>query len=133
MLFLYLRIFPGKRFRQVTFALIGFVTTANLAFVLVTIFQCKPIAAFWDRDLLKEPANRCFSSKAFWFSYSVVNILSDFLILLLPCHEVLKLQLPLREKVALCGVFSLGILYVSTSALKSFPATPALTQLMRDL
>lgn len=90
--------------------MIALVTAANIAFVLVTIWQCKPIAAFWDKSLLKIPGNHCFSSKAFWFSYSVINIILDFLILLLPIHEVLRLQLPTKEKIALCGVFSLGIL-----------------------
>ena len=110
MLFLYLRIFTGKHFQRLTYGMIGLVCAANTAFVLVTIFQCHPISAFWDKSLLKLAGNHCFSSKAFWFSYSVVNIVLDFLILLLPIHEVLKLQLPLKEKIALCGVFSLGIL-----------------------
>ena len=110
MLFLYLRIFPSKQFRLGCFFLIGLVTSSAIAFVLVTIWQCNPVAAFWDKDLLAQPGARCFSSEAFWFSYSVINIILDVLILLLPIHEVLKLQLPSREKIALCAVFSLGIL-----------------------
>ena len=110
MLFLYLRIFPGTSFRLVTHVLIAFIVAVSIAFITVTIFQCKPISAFWDKTLLKNPANHCFKAKAFWFSYSVINIVSDVLILLLPISEVIKLQLPRREKVALCGVFSLGIL-----------------------
>ena len=112
MLFLYLRIFPSRQFRIVCFILIGLVTASGVAFVLVTIWQCSPIDAFWDKTLLKTPGARCFSSEAFWFSYSVINIVLDFGILLLPIHEVLKLQLPWRDKIALVGIFSLGILYV---------------------
>ena len=111
MLFLYLRIFTGSRFKVLTYTLIGIVTASGCAFVLVTIWQCKPIAAFWDKSLLLNKNNHCFSSEAFWFSYSIVNIVLDFLVLLLPIHEIWKLQLPKRDKLALCAVFSLGLLY----------------------
>ena len=43
-------------------------------------------------------------------SFSLINITIDFLVLLLPIREVVKLQLPWKEKLALCGLFSLGIL-----------------------
>ncbi|KAL9638225.1 MAG: hypothetical protein Q9164_001702 [Protoblastenia rupestris] len=119
MLFLYLRIFPSKQFRLACFFLIGLVTSSGIAFVLVTIWQCNPIAAFWDKDLLAQPGARCFSSEAFWFSYSVINIILDVLILLLPIHEVLKLQLPSREKIALCAVFSLGIFVCATTIIRT--------------
>lgn len=96
-----------------TYTLIGVVTASAIAFTLVTIWQCSPIAAFWDKSILKSnPSSHCFDSEAFWFSYALINIFLDILILFLPIHEVVKLQLPLREKLELIGVFSLGILYV---------------------
>lgn len=112
MLFLYLRIFPSKPFKHACYTLIALVTASGIAFTLVTIWQCKPIPAFWDKSLLgpAHPGNHCFDSEAFWFSYSVINIILDFFILLLPVHEILKLQLPMREKIALIGVFGLGLL-----------------------
>lgn len=96
-----------------TYTLIGVVTASGVAFTLVTIWQCSPLPAFWDKSILKtNPSSHCFSSSAFWFSYSLTNIFLDILILLLPIHEVLKLHLPLKEKLELIGVFSLGCLYV---------------------
>ena len=122
MLFLYLRLFPSKRFRRVCFTLIGLVTSSGVAFILVTIWQCQPLAAFWDKTLLKQPGAHCISSEAFWFSYSVINIIFDFSTLLLPVPEVLQLQMPWRDKVAIVGVFSLGLLYVP-----SLPSPPDAT------
>ena len=112
MLFLYLRIFPSKHFKHACYILIAIVSASGITFTLVTIWQCKPIEAFWDKSLLgpSHPGNHCFDSEAFWFSYSVINIILDFFILLLPIHEILKLQLPMREKFALIGVFALGLL-----------------------
>ncbi len=116
MLFLYLRIFPGERFRVMCFVLIGLVTSSGIAFVLVTIFQCSPVAGFWDKTLIADGAGFCFSSEAFWFSYSVINIILDVMVLILPLHEVLKLQLPWGQKLGIVGVFSLGILCVVASS-----------------
>ncbi len=86
---------------------IAFCSAAGTAFVLVTIWQCSPIAAFWDRTI---PGSRCFHSEAFWFSYSLINILTDVAILALPVRQILCLELAWRDKWGLVGIFSLGIL-----------------------
>lgn len=110
-LFLYLRIFTARSFRYSCFLMIGLVLTSSIAFIIVTIWQCTPLAAFWNKTLLMPPINgHCFDSEAFWFSYSLFNILLDVLIFFLPIHEIFKLQLPLREKCELIGVFLLGAL-----------------------
>ena len=94
-----------------TWTLIVITLAAGIAFTLVTIWQCTPIAAFWDKSILiKDPSSHCFDSEAFWFSYALVNIVLDVLVLILPIHEVAKLQLPWREKGELTAVFSLGVL-----------------------
>ena len=96
------------------YTLIGITTAASIAFIIVTIFQCTPIAAFWDKTIIaKHPSAHCFDSKAFWFSYALINIFLDSLVLILPIHEVMKLQLPWKERAGLIFVFSLGALYVS--------------------
>lgn len=110
-LFLYLRIFPDRTFKNMCYTLITITGAASIAFVLVTIFQCTPIAAFWDKSILKStPGSHCFDSEAFWFSYALINIFLDVIILVLPIREVVKLQLPWREKAELVAVFSLGVL-----------------------
>ena len=93
--------------------MIGLVTTSMTAFTLVTIWQCHPLEAFWNRKI---PGGRCFDSEAFWFSYSLINIFLDVAILSLPVRQVLKLQVNTREKLSLLGVFFLGVLYVPSTS-----------------
>ena len=46
---------------------------------------------------------------AFWYANAVFNISTDFIIIGLPVPVIAKLQLPTRTKIALCGVFTVGI------------------------
>lgn len=41
---------------------------------------------------------------------AVFNALSDIMVLLLPIWSVLKLRLPKKQKIALCGVFGVGMM-----------------------
>lgn len=41
-----------------------------------TIFQCIPVAAFWDKSI-KDP--KCTDTDAFWVAYAVINIITDFI------------------------------------------------------
>ena len=123
-LLLYLRIFYVERyFRWACYFLTVFTGLYTGAFTLATVWQCRPIAAFWDRS---KPNFYCVDNFAFWLSFSLINIVTDFTILVLPIQQVLRLKLNLRDKLALCFVFSLGALYVSScsafSAEADFPS-----------
>jgi hypothetical protein len=65
------------------------------------------VAYAWDRDF--KPAH-CINSKAFWFSYAMINIASDVVILALPLFQIRHLQLKRREKIGVMGVFLMGAL-----------------------
>ena len=93
------------------YLVMAFCIAAGIAFVLVTIWQCSPIAAFWDRTIR---GSHCFHSEAFWFSYSLINIVTDVAILALPLRQIFALELALRDKWGLVGIFSLGTLLVET-------------------
>lgn len=104
---LYLRIFTMPTFRRICFIGIGVVTSWGLAYVLVTIFQCKPIASFWDKGI-KSP--KCLDNEAMWMSYSVINIIFDLIILTLPVKPIRQMRLPKAKKIGLLVIFAMGTL-----------------------
>ncbi len=104
---LYLRIFVDKTFRLLCKMGIAFTALCNTAFIFATIFQCLPVRAIWDKTV-HHP--KCINSKAFWFSYAMINIASDVTILALPIRQILKLQLSWKDKLGLMGVFLMGSL-----------------------
>ncbi|MCJ1469421.1 hypothetical protein MMC07_008054 [Pseudocyphellaria aurata] len=114
LLSLYLRIFLGKFFKGLCYASLAIVIGWTVGSVFATIFQCVPISAFWDKSVVA----RCTDSDAFWYAYGILNILTDAIILGLPIHEVMKLQLPRREKLGLLLVFLLGAFVCVTSIVR---------------
>lgn len=72
--------------------------------------NCMPVARFWDDSI----EGYCLNKKALWFSNSAIHIFTDILIMVYPMPVLNKLQLPRRQKIALIGIFLLGILYVGS-------------------
>ncbi|WEW58170.1 hypothetical protein PRK78_003638 [Emydomyces testavorans] len=125
-LLLYLRVFSVARgFCRCCIAMIIFTVVSCIAYLGPTIWQCQPIHAFWDRSV----PHVCISNRIIWLSYALINIVSDFVILFLPMQQVLRLQLKLRDKIALIMIFMLGGFVCITSIIRttSFPASSQLS------
>lgn len=78
--------------------------------IVVSIIPCRPQRRFWD--LINTPGY-CVNLTALALAGGVFNITTDLIILVLPVREVWKLNLPVRQKVALIVIFATGSAYVS--------------------
>ena len=78
---------------------------------LVAIFQCRPVAAFWNRAIQDA---KCINLPLFSIVSGVLNLLTDILILCLPIPMVWGLNTTLAQKTTLSGIFLLGVLYVAS-------------------
>lgn len=103
-LLLYRSIFPGRAFAIVVNVTSAFVVVWGLARILVSIFTCRPIYGLWDVTIPSTCINirHCFTSTA------IANICMDVFILSLPVSNVWQLQMPLRQKILVSGLFLLG-------------------------
>ena len=52
----------------------------------------------------------CFNPNASYKASGVFNVLSDFAILIVPMPTVWNLQMPMRKKLLVMGVFATGFL-----------------------
>ncbi|KAL5390290.1 hypothetical protein DPSP01_001862 [Paraphaeosphaeria sporulosa] len=111
---LYMRIFIGHRFRLLCSCALAIVIGSGIATVFATIFQCVPLERSWNKTV----EGKCIDSSAFWIANAVINISTDVIVLALPVHEVIKLQLRLRERIMLHSVFLLGGFVTVTSILR---------------
>lgn len=104
---LYLRIFrTSQQFRPFCYAVLSFVFTYAIASIIITIFQCTPVDRAWDKSI----HGTCISLTAFWFAGAVLNVIGDFLILLLPMPMIRTLHMPVRQKWGVGMMFALGAL-----------------------
>ncbi|KAJ5900970.1 uncharacterized protein N7473_005040 [Penicillium subrubescens] len=113
-LFQYLRIFPSRSFRLACYVMMAVVATYSSWAIVTGYVNCVPVAKFWNHDL----PGGCLSFEAVWFFNASMNIATDVTLLLMPMPLLIKLQLPKMQKVALMGVFAMGILVVITSILR---------------
>jgi hypothetical protein len=74
--------------------------------ILVTAFQCIPVASLWT-PALKSSA-KCVELAPFFFGTSIPNILADLFLLVLPAPYVWGLKISLTQKIFVMGFFLLG-------------------------
>ncbi|KAJ5305978.1 hypothetical protein N7508_004993 [Penicillium antarcticum] len=113
---LYLRIFPQRIFRWSCYIGFGLITGWGLAYLFATIFQCKPIASFWDVTI-KNP--QCLDKKGLWMSYSLINIGFDLAIIALPIYPLSRLRLQRLKKIGLLVVFGMGAFVCVTTIVRT--------------
>jgi hypothetical protein len=96
------------------------VWTCNVVFVLVlgaaawgifgNVFLCKPVQSYWNVSL----SGTCMDKENHFWSTSIIGIVLDFAIWVLPIPVIGKLKLPKQQKLGLSTVFGLGGLYISS-------------------
>lgn len=99
MLCLYFRINPFGYFRLVIFSTAG-------GLIIYTVIMTALLAG--PCNMSKADTAVCLSNIA--IAQSVLNITSDLVLVVIPIPMIHKLQLSLRERVALGGVLGLGSL-----------------------
>ncbi|KAF7919079.1 uncharacterized protein EAE98_009399 [Botrytis deweyae] len=119
----YLRIFPSKNFRIATFVTIGIVIVYSIAAVSATIWSCNPIEKSWNKTL----PGSCIQIGNVWYSTSVMAIVTDLIIIVLPIYQIRRLQLPLSQKFGLVLMFSLGFFVIACTVVRMATVGPAIT------
>ncbi|KAM7187827.1 integral membrane [Naviculisporaceae sp. PSN 640] len=106
---MYYRIFPTRTMKWGVYILGVTVILWWIAIILVTIFQCQPVSKAYKPFM---PTGSCLEKEQFFFGNSIPNVIQDVFILVLPAREVWRLQVSIRQKIAILGVFVLGFAVV---------------------
>ncbi|KAH7016650.1 putative integral membrane protein [Macrophomina phaseolina] len=116
-LYFYLRIFPDRFFRGATLALVSSCMAYQIAFILVSVFQCRPISAAWEHWDGEHPGS-CNNVNIQGWTCAVINIVLDVCILLLPMPQLSTLSMSLGRKARLLAVFGVGVFVTLVSILR---------------
>lgn len=107
-MFFYLRVFVNKGLRigvKIAMAVTLLWSAGNIIQVFVI---CRPFRSSWDITV----PGVCGNRQGSFIAIGVFNVVTDFIILLLPIPTVWGLQMRKSAKVALTGVFCVGLLCV---------------------
>ena len=82
----------------------------TLAAFFATVFQCIPVRDAWLGIDDGGHKGTCINIEASWYANAVFKIVTDVTIVILPIWVVHNIQMHIKEKVALCALFALGLL-----------------------
>ncbi|KAK7413377.1 hypothetical protein QQX98_007754 [Neonectria punicea] len=112
---LYLRLFVTRTFRMACYIVMGIIVAWTIGGVCATIWQCVPIEGAWNKSVDAV----CIDSNKFWVAYAVTNIITDIMVLTLPIPSIMALQMNMRQRLLLCGVFLIGGFVTVASILRT--------------
>ncbi|EAW10210.1 uncharacterized protein ACLA_046760 [Aspergillus clavatus NRRL 1] len=116
-LLLYLRVF-APAFKSRTYFCIHALIWLNLGFYLpdtvVKVFECSPRSRIWDKRI----EGRCLNINIPFIVTSAINVVSDFLILILPIVSVWHLQMRSSKKWGTSAIFAAGVFACMCSVMR---------------
>ncbi|KAF2242957.1 hypothetical protein BU26DRAFT_570373 [Trematosphaeria pertusa] len=127
-LFFYRAIASHRAFRRMVYYTIGFVVLYTVGSTIAAAFQCENPAHSWDTSgylaqfdgnpKTKKPHFKCYDPTKLWVFTAAINLFTDVLILLLPIPTLLGLRVPMTKRLALIGIFSVGIMAIVASCVR---------------
>lgn len=106
-LFFYRRIFSVGALRIVNTVFMCLTVAWGLAFTFTVAFQCTPVSTLWNEFEI-EYGNACIKVQDFYLAVAISDLILDIMILALPIPHLWVLQMPLRQKLAVGGMFLTG-------------------------
>ena len=109
---LYRRIFStrNRAFPWALYIVAGLQMAWAIAGFFTTVFQCSPVGASWEllEGTISPAKVRCIDIVHALLALASINTCLNAAVLILPMPMVWKLQMPLKQKGAVCGILVLG-------------------------
>ncbi|RMZ69085.1 integral membrane [Pyrenophora seminiperda CCB06] len=112
----YLNLFPSASTKKFCYTMGIFISCYTVACVFMSLFQCSPITAYWDPNV--EPT--CIDMGVALEVIAALNSFSDCVVYLWPAKPLWSLQLPIRQRLGLIGLFSVGLCVCITGILRMY-------------
>lgn len=107
--------------------MLAFVIVSSVTMAVVSILICHPPRVAWDGyvfldELVRQVRpEKCINPTPLWRTQASYNLATDVIIWLLPMPFLISLRsMPIRRRVELIAIFSLGIIAIGASAIRLF-------------
>ncbi|KAI2473848.1 hypothetical protein F4781DRAFT_427084 [Annulohypoxylon bovei var. microspora] len=115
----YLRIWSDRPFKHLCRTLLVLLTLFGLTLFFGGVFACVPISLSWTPPSpSSRTSSQCIDLPLFMFITSTLNTALDLIIFAIPVPLVHRLQIAVRQKVALTGVFTIGVVVCVASVMR---------------
>ncbi|KAK0625389.1 hypothetical protein B0T17DRAFT_617485 [Bombardia bombarda] len=118
---MYRRIFSTYQFHLQILVFLVFATAWYIATTLPMFFICESIDGFWHE--LRNPPPQCtpgFKFNLFTSATSIVEVIMDAVLLVLPIRAMIPLRLHPRAKIIVSGIFLIGGFAILTNILRIY-------------
>ncbi|KAL5339068.1 hypothetical protein BJX70DRAFT_398062 [Aspergillus crustosus] len=105
-----MRLFPTQFVRLSGISIMAFIGAFTLSMTLALTLKCRPFRASWDKSILDA---KCWDSQtnfAVLMTQGVIMFVLDVVILALPIRPIWKLQMPVKKRMMILGLFALGFI-----------------------
>ncbi|KAH7139291.1 hypothetical protein B0J11DRAFT_40223 [Dendryphion nanum] len=115
-----------KSFHLIVKVLIGIVCASSFGMLIASVFACNPPSDAWSAEVffngfLGIYATQCYNPTIIWYFTASWNLFTDCIVWVLPIPFVLNLStMPLKRRLGLAGVFSLGIMAIVASSVRLY-------------
>ncbi|KAF7443802.1 hypothetical protein PtrSN002B_009450 [Pyrenophora tritici-repentis] len=114
----------NRRFHYIIRALLAIIILGGISMFFASLFMCYPVSDAWSFKVFmggiqRTYSARCYNPGPFWLFNAVYNLVTDIIIWTLPILFFLNLQtIPLRRRIELIAIFSIGVVAITASALR---------------
>ncbi|PKS12463.1 hypothetical protein jhhlp_000669, partial [Lomentospora prolificans] len=115
LLVFYLRLTPQRWFRHLVWAFMAIIGAYTIAIFMPLVFSCRPISKAWDIYMTE---GKCINTPILYHATAISNITSDIVLFFLPLPILIKLQIPMQQKIGLFIIFSMASMTVVTSIIR---------------
>ncbi|KAL1846918.1 hypothetical protein Plec18170_008886 [Paecilomyces lecythidis] len=115
MVHLYITTFSSRRFLIAAYTMAALVAACWVSTIIRMCLLCTPLAYVWDKSI---QGGHCINFRASWISISIIDLVLNFIIVIMPISVLWQLRLPGTKKIALGGVFLFGFGVCAIAALR---------------
>ncbi|KAF5974716.1 monocarboxylate transporter 8 [Fusarium coicis] len=112
----YLQVSPQKWFRRAIFVTITFVVLYTIIIASLLLFGCQPRETAWDPYLFA--SGKCIDYAVMYIIIAVANIISDIVLFAIPMPMIVRLKMPLGQKIGLGIMLGIATITVTTSIIR---------------
>lgn len=118
-----------KAFHLIVRTLIVIIVATSFGMAMASIFICRPVSDSWSFSVFMDGfkgiyASQCYDPTILWLFNAGFNLATDSIIWILPIPFVLNLRsMPVKRRLELVAIFSIGILAIVASAVRLYVIT----------